>query len=253
MLVFDFDGVLIQSLPEIVVSAWNAVSGETRTSADELPEGFEPLFSRHFYLVQGAGNMLPLARWCRDKIEEDPGAALTRAGFLDLAGQEAEGFRARAKQIFAARLRFQEKDYAGWLALQRPYEPLWSALRRTASAPVIVTNKNRKAVQDLCSHFQLRLPDENIYSSDGGNDKMSNLTALVKRTGGQPFSFVEDSLLNLREVTPRFPALLTPLLAAWGYLGTEDAAQAGKLGYRVVSQEEVVQILNGKAATGHAS
>lgn len=252
MLVFDFDGVLIQSLPEIVVSAWNAVSEETAVSAAQLPPGFEPLFNRHYYLLQGAGNMLPLARWCREKMKEDPGATLTRAGFLDLAAQEAEGFQARAKHFFTARLRFQEKDYAAWLSLQRPYEPLWSALRRAPTAPVIVTNKNRKAVQDLCSHFELQLPDENVYSGDGGNDKISNLTALLKRTGGHPFSFVEDSLLNLREVTPRFPALLTPLLAAWGYLGTEDTAQAGKLGYRVVTQDEVIQILNGEAATGRS-
>ena len=38
MLIFDFDGVLINSIDEVTVTAYNAVSGATITALEKLPD-----------------------------------------------------------------------------------------------------------------------------------------------------------------------------------------------------------------------
>ena len=43
MLIFDFDGVLIDSLDEVTVSAYNAVANELITALEKLPQELENL------------------------------------------------------------------------------------------------------------------------------------------------------------------------------------------------------------------
>jgi beta-phosphoglucomutase-like phosphatase (HAD superfamily) len=47
MLIFDFDGVLINSLDEVTLTAYNAVTGKQVTSLADLPTALVGLFQHN--------------------------------------------------------------------------------------------------------------------------------------------------------------------------------------------------------------
>src|SRR5690606_33311380 len=63
-IVFDFDGVLIHSHIESMVTAYNVAAGALLENSTELPVLFEELFSRNRCHVRTAGEMTVLACWC---------------------------------------------------------------------------------------------------------------------------------------------------------------------------------------------
>ena len=66
MLIFDFDGVIINSLDEITVTAHNVVTGRLDTSLNALSPGVIRLFQRNRFHVQGIGDVVTLMKWCKD-------------------------------------------------------------------------------------------------------------------------------------------------------------------------------------------
>ena len=175
MLIFDFDGVLINSLDEVTLTAYNAATGNQVTSPADLPD--------------------------------------------------------RTLGIYEARSQFIAGDPQGWLALHRPYQPLWDYLRGNRKyAVVILTNKNRDATLRLCRHFGLGVQAGDVYSGDHGAGKVENMRRIQKRFPGQSFGFIDDSVKNLRELENSINVenrMIRLLLASWGYTGprAEKTAQ----------------------------
>lgn len=64
MLIFDFDGVLFNTLDEVSLTAYNAVTGKLFISLEELPGDLVGLFRRNRFHFQSAGDALPLMSWC---------------------------------------------------------------------------------------------------------------------------------------------------------------------------------------------
>ena len=56
MLIFDFDGVLLDSIREIVVTAYNMARGTLVTRLDQLPQNALELFLRNRFHVQPIEN-----------------------------------------------------------------------------------------------------------------------------------------------------------------------------------------------------
>ena len=74
MLIFDFDGVLINSLDEVTLTAYNAVTGKQVTSPADLPAALVGLFQPNRFHVQAIGDAILLMNWClnnyRNKSEQ---------------------------------------------------------------------------------------------------------------------------------------------------------------------------------------
>ena len=77
MLIFDFDGVLMNSLHEITVTAFNAVTGRLVTSLSDIRPGIAQSFERNRYHVQAIGDTLSLMRWCIESGHRAPNRYLT--------------------------------------------------------------------------------------------------------------------------------------------------------------------------------
>ena len=156
MLVFDFDGVLVDSVREAAVTGYNALSGETATRLDDLPPGLFRIFRQNRPVIRSAPELFTLMGWCLDHCEREPEARLTREAFEDLLAQASVSSDDRAARFFEARERFMDADREAWLALNAPFQPLWDRVRlRGGDGPVILTNKNRDAALAICRHFGL--------------------------------------------------------------------------------------------------
>ena len=251
MLIFDFDGVLVDSVREVAATGYNAVTGKTVTRLDDVPPGLYDLFRRNRPVIRSAPELYTLMRWCVDHYEMRPEARLTREAFENLLVAEALPSDERASRFFEARDRFMDADRDAWLALNAPFQPLWDRLRDRlrdggGEGPVILTNKNQAAVLEICRHFGLTASPDAIYGGDENRPKTERMTRLDARYGDRPYTFIDDALGNLVEMDRHFngeEAVIRPALARWGYLGPGDVDEARRFGYDVFDQDDVTAII----------
>jgi FMN phosphatase YigB (HAD superfamily) len=247
MLIFDFDGVIMNSIDEITVTAHNAITGNLVTDLEGIPRDIVRIFRRNRFHVQAIGDTLSLMQWCVVNGEGDPDRILSKEDYEMILQYEAEPLIERMNRFFAARKAFIEKDEGVWFSLNAPYRPLWDELKRLSIEHVILlTNKNREAALRLCHHFGLMLDENNVYSGDAGVTKFENLHTIHGRLNDPPYDFIDDSLKNLHDLDQYFnkeTEFIRPILALWGYVGPEDERVAKEAGYSAIQQEGFITFL----------
>ena len=243
-LIFDFDGVLMNSIEEVIYTAYNAVTDSTVTQPDQLPANYPELFRLNRFHVQPAGDFLPFAAWCIESSAAGKEQLLTRTEFTRAVALSTQPLKQRTAKFFSARGRFIKADKKRWCDLHRPYSPIWQALNALNSENIwVLTNKNRSAVVELANHFGTLISADNIFSGDDGRTKTQNFLDLRTRLQQSELSFIDDSVLNLleirRELSPTNISLEL-LHANWGYCGAEDTSLARQNGFESLTQDETI-------------
>ncbi len=248
MLIFDFDGVLINSLDEVVLTTYNAATGNLGTSLAQVPVDLLQVFKNNRFHVQPIGDAIALMNWCLINRQKDSQKILTQKEYQTIVQNSDMALSDRTNLIYDTRKRFIDKDIERWFALHKTYQPLWNELIRRKNYPfVILTNKNHDATLRLCRHFGLQINADDIYSGDNGATKIENMRRIQERYGKKSYSFIDDSVKNLKELDLYFNAqnkTLTLLLATWGYTGAQDEKIARESGYPVFQQTDVVRLLD---------
>ena len=245
MLIFDYDGVLMDSVREIAVTAYNMLNNTVITRLDQLPQNALELFLRNRFHVQPIGDAPILMEWSLEKGDSDPSRMLTPEEYNLILEKVEEPVSARTTRFFETRNRFKNKDLKAWIELNAPVQPLWRTLcEKPTEDLVLLTNKNREATISLSRHFGLEVRDENIYSGDNGTTKIENMTRIMQRFGESNYAFIDDSVKNLQEIDMHFnreEKTISLIFAAWGYAGPDDARTAEELGYQVTGLEEFTE------------
>lgn len=257
LIVFDFDGVLIDSIDEVALTAFLAIDKSSVFTLRELPSGFLAIFKNNRFLVQPAGDFLPFAKWCLSQVgnqnsfvtpsqtKDASSMQLQQKQFKNLLQETSEPLPERTEKFFAARKRLKEANPKYWFQLNATYQPLWKALQHVQRVShVILTNKNQQAVAELCEHFQLPIQMDQIYSGDQGSTKVENLMCIQEKYRASLF-VIDDSVYNLLELKTAFQATanITFALATWGYLGPEDEDLARQNAIPLLSQKDVIDLL----------
>ncbi|MCP9837311.1 HAD family hydrolase [Cyanobium sp. N.Huapi 1H5] len=246
LLVFDFDGVLVDGMVEYWWSARRAAlalvagdAGDRGTAAPgdwHLPEQAPPGFALLRPLIHKGWEMvLMAAELGRPDIDLDAaladyetflGAALRRWGWTtDQLQQALEGLRAEAIAT----------DLDAWLALHRFYPGVEARLRRLAAEgadwAVLTTKGGAFAARLLAAAGLTPLA---LYGHEQGS-KPSVLARLLAGhdPAARPLWFVEDRRPTL-ELVRRTPGLeaVRCYLVSWGYLGPGDGEGLAPLGIR---------------------
>ena len=249
MLIFDFDGVLVNSLDEVTLTAYNTATGKQVTSLADLPKALVELFQHNRFHVQPIGDAILLMNWCLNNYRNKSGPTLLNSHEYEaLISGTTVSIADRTFQVYETRSQFIARDPERWLALHRPYQPLWGELiRRPEYAFVILTNKNRDAILRLCQHFGLGIEAVDVYSGDHGKSKVENMQQIQKRFAGYLFNFIDDSIKNLRELENSLNTekkRIKLLLASWGYIGPRDKRIAKNYGYPVLTQKDLIALLH---------
>ena len=251
MIVFDFDGVLVNSLDEVALTVYNATTGSLFTSLADVPGSIITMFKRNRYHVQRIGDAIALMKWCIENHQPGSRRLISTDEYQSIAIDDTAVLNSGTELIYQTRKRFVDKELDQWLALHSVYQPLWDELVRYEKHPlVILTNKNHEATSRLCRHFGLDVDGDNIYGGDDGATKSENVRRIQTRFGIEHFSFIDDSVKNLRELDLEFndgKKMLTLLLATWGYTGPEDAGIAQAAGYAVLEQTGLIELMKNNA------
>jgi FMN phosphatase YigB (HAD superfamily) len=247
MLIFDYDGVLLDSVREIAVTAYNMLEGTIVTRLNQLPQNALELFLRNRFHVQPIGDAPVLMKWCLEIGETDPDKLLSPAEYEEIIQQVDEPVAARTTRFFETRNLFKTKDIKAWTELNAPVQPLWQIMaEKPTENLVLLTNKNRDATISLSNHFGLKISDNNVYTGDHGTTKIENMTQIMQRFKKSAYAFIDDSVKNLREIDEHFnreEKMISLIFATWGYTGPDDARIAQDFGYQVVTIDEFAKSL----------
>jgi FMN phosphatase YigB (HAD superfamily) len=247
MLIFDFDGVLLDSVREVAVTAYNMLHGTIITRLNQLPQNALNLFLRNRFHVQPIGDAPVLMKWCLETGASAPDKLLTPAEYDEILRPVEEPVAARSTRFFETRNRFKTMDINAWLALNAPVQPLWGIMIDSPTDNlVLLTNKNREATIAVSNHFGLKISDKNVYSGDNGTTKIENMTQIMQRFSEPSYAFIDDSVKNLREIDEHFnkkEKIISLIFATWGYTGPDDAPSARDFGYQVATIDEFAEKL----------
>ena len=247
MLIFDFDGVLINSLDEVTLTVYNTTTGKQVTSLANLPAALVGLFQRNRYHVQPIGDAILLMGWCLDHYRENTAKNLADREYEALISSTDVPVTDRTNRIYETRSHFIATDFECWLALHQPYQPLWGELQQRPKFPyVILTNKNHDATLRLCRRFGLSVEAADIYSGDQGLSKVENMRQIQQRFGDQNYLLVDDSVKNLQELKNAFSLKrknIKMLLASWGYTGPGDEKKARDHDFGVINQKDLIALV----------
>ena len=247
MLIFDYDGVLLDSVREIAVTAYNMLKGTIVTRLDQLPQNALELFLRNRFHVQPIGDAPVLMHYCLEIGEVEPDKLMSPEEYDKIIKQVDEPVAVRTTRFFETRNLFKARDLKAWTELNAPVQPLWQIMiEQPTEDLVLLTNKNREATISLSKHFGLTISNDNIYSGDLGTTKIDNMTQIMQRFGKPTYEFIDDSVKNLREIDEHFnreEKTISLIFAAWGYTGPDDARTAKDFGYRVVALDEFAESL----------
>jgi FMN phosphatase YigB (HAD superfamily) len=187
-------------------------------------------------------------QWCLQNYKEKPDEILSPEAYQKILQYCRQPLLDRLNHFYSTRGKMMSSDIDAWRALNTPFQPIWQALiERGGERVVLLTNKNRKAVANLCRHFNLNILDENIYSGDEGATKIQNFKSIFDRFPDLPYLFLDDSIKNLRLIDHTFnstKSLISLLFANWGYSGPNDREIAKTSGYQLLSQEDIIEMLD---------
>ena len=223
LLVFDFDGVLVDGMREYWWSARQAVLelAPAVQLPEQAPEGFallRPLIHKGWEMVLMAAELsrpdlnLPV-------LLADYGAALEPA--LERWGWDASLLQTTLERVRREAIAF---DRAGWLALHRFYPGVperLAALAQEGAGWMVLTTKGGAFAKELLAAAGLQ--PQAVYGHEQGS-KPEVLGRL--REPGRSLWFVEDRrpTLELVRATPGLEAVRC-FLVSWGYLGPDDRDQ----------------------------
>lgn len=237
-ILFDFDGVLVDSAYEMMMPAYTATTGTTVTDPAQLPAGYAEAFLLNRPHLRPAGDAIPLAKLA---LRLDSPRQVSPAEWQEAIALETAPLSERTAGLFAARKALISFNPERWLAFNRPYSALVTALKIQPNRVIVLTNKNRQAVVELLAYYGVSVPEDQIFTGDGGRTKEENLKVIAQRFGEARYTFLEDSLENLIEVRDSAPEMIHPVLADWGYVRADDILHAQSLGIEVVSQEQFIE------------
>jgi FMN phosphatase YigB (HAD superfamily) len=244
VLIFDFDGVLIDSVHEVALTAYNAQYETSIRLLEELSSSYIHNFISNRHVVQSTGDFLELARYCLESSKRNERVSLTLNKFQAILKDCKQDLAKRREKFFAARAHFINESKECWLKLHKPFQPIWDKISKSKRKLIIVTNKNQSAVNELCNYFGLCVLPQNLYSGDTGVKKALHLGAISERFPNKELYFIDDSIHNLCELLYlREKFKLKLILASWGYCGPEAYELAIRSGIEIYNQDEIIDFI----------
>jgi phosphoglycolate phosphatase-like HAD superfamily hydrolase len=243
MIIFDFDGVLVDPIRELALSTYNLGADSKVSKLDDLPAGYLNLFCFNHQHTVTPASIMALSLWALQTVAAG-GSEDTPLSKEELTARRLSlDPKYTAANFFAARQWLIDNHLQNWLELNKPFEKIWEATRKlNSNSYFILTNKNSVAVNLICDHYGLKISNERLFSGGKGKTKQENILELDKIGNSDTnYILIDDAIENLETLTPILPGRIHPVVATWGYGSLEDQITAQKHGYELATELEFVR------------
>lgn len=260
MIVFDFDGVIGNSIYDSFLTALNAYIEIVPQAREELAGPIEPASSVFKYIetypeiFQQFEQLIPLGNHAEDYIvifkaisEGESDKIKSQEDFYSKRDLIAEELRLEyGRTFYRIRHQMQSKDPASWVTLLPPFSEVVKAIRYLYQQHplAIATAKDMQSVRLLLEEYDLvqAFPYEYIFDKEAGASKRNHLTQIHKKFE-VPFNaihFIDDKVSHLQSVADLG---VHCYLATWGFNKDREHQLARDLGFTLLTQDSLVQMV----------
>jgi len=214
VIVFDFDGVLCDSIKECMIVSFNAYWSNRTIGTDKISPELSNYFYRYRNLVRPAGEYFII--WESYYNNRN----FKNASYNEMVVDNSHKI-SRFQGVFFDYRRELKKDLSYWLSLHDPYPNTQEYFNNHSTSVYILTNKDRDSVEIISTEHGYRNRIKEIYSKEISTDKKLLINRLIadhhdasKRIH---FYFIDDHVHNLLDVCRGENKNVTGILAKWGY------------------------------------
>lgn len=205
LILWDFDGVIIDSMQECLLTSYNAFLSFGNSEAQSVSLTAIPAsVSEHFFkfrkYVRPAGEYYLMHQSLVES--EDIATPEAYQRYVKLKKDKISAFQ---PLFFQQRNSFRQENEQEWLELHQVYPHIFGAWERLQMDYkfIVVSNKDKRSIKMLLDHFHLG-PVSEIYGSDFSNNKYEIIQHLIKskHLSHADVVFVDDHAGHLRDVQP---------------------------------------------------
>ncbi len=254
ILALDFDGVIVDSVRDAFVTAYNAyvkifpdtkLLGGKQITPEDIFEG--TIFKNKIYLeyeiyrcfTNTGGQQVAAIRAIDKNLnitkEEKFVDYLNEMGDKKLKKYDDEFYLER-KKIF-------EKDNNAWYSLTPAFEVIETLKKINKKNIYIVSSKNKEAISNTLKHNNVDFPEEKILDKYYEIDKLKKLRKIAKdlKIKEEEINFVDDMLLHIAPV--RNNSKIKCHLSTWGYNNEDQRKKSKQLGINLLTQKDFIKLL----------
>jgi len=219
ILALDFDGVVIDSILECMVTAFNAYSihlgpAEFRTDLELFDSSEIDDFRRNRIYIRRGEDYVFLMQAAAERVRFASQEQFD--GFLKLNSRLRAAYRAL---FYTQRKILQEQDIESWLALNPLYPgmELFLCSQIKANQFFVVTTKDLESVQHIFNSRRIPFREENLFQATktyGKPQILSHISSLLQVEENN-IHFVDDHPGTVIEVAEKTDA--RSYCASWGY------------------------------------
>jgi len=214
VIVFDFDGVLCDSIEECMIVSYNAYWNNEPIETENIDSLQSNYFHKYRSLVRPAGEYFIL--W-ESYYKNRDFRATSYGDMVEAYSSEISLFQ---EKFFNYREELK-KDINFWISLHRPYPNTLTYLHKQNAYIYILTNKDRDSVEKISSAHGYRKKITEILSKDISSYKYVLFNSLIanhqKINRSSHYYFIDDHIENLRDVSRVDYQYVSCILAKWGY------------------------------------
>ncbi|MEM5868876.1 MAG: NUDIX domain-containing protein [Candidatus Aenigmatarchaeota archaeon] len=236
-IVFDFDGVIVDSLDEcflVSVRAYNEIGGNIKFSKKA-----KLLYKRYRPYLRVTEDHVAALKMIENGVFDKNYIKNSRTKFK----KEKKEF---VKKFYEIRREIQKEDIEKWISLHRPFENVVEFIKRNERMAniFISSTKDKNSIIKILKSLNIKIPKTKIFSREFSNDKSKHLKAISKiaRIPERRIIFIDDVLENLEMIKRKSNAKLA--LASWGYVTKENIRIAKNMGIKILHLEKLERELN---------
>jgi phosphoglycolate phosphatase-like HAD superfamily hydrolase len=233
-IVFDFDGVVVDSAHEcyiVAMKTWElmgrkiAVKNSEKIFRDARPFAH---FANSFYCVLTLMSQ-------KKKITEE---------VIDKILENDDAYKEFHKLFYHQREEMKKRDMKKWLKLHTAYPGIVSAIKKLSKkyGVFIASAKDKASVMNLLESFGLNIDKENIIAKEFSTNKAEQIKFLSEKHH-VPLSnmiFVEDYVNNAFKVKG---IGVKVALVEWGYSTPEQRKRAKEMGMPIIKSGKIAEQL----------
>lgn len=259
MIVFDFDGVIGNSIYDSFLTALNTYIEIYPDSKDILAGPIEPASSvfdhveNYPEIFQQFNSLIPLGNHAEDYVvifsaivSNQLDLMQTQEAFYTFRDTISEKLRKDyGKRFYQIRHQMQYENSSEWVKLLPSFSEVVQGIRLLSEKKqlAIATAKDLQSVQLLLKEYELVdvfLP-ETIFDKETGASKKNHLTKIHERFD-VPFNeihFVDDKVSHLQSVSDLG---VHSYLATWGFNTERERQLAKSLGFTLLKKNDLVRM-----------
>ena len=215
--VFDFDGVICNSINECLLTSYNAFYHTELINIDDVPNQFKLYFYKNRHHVRPAKEYYLI---CESYKQKKILSFSLFNNMKSLFSKEMNKF----EKIFYRKRKFLQNKPDIWLAYHILYKNVVEFIREFPKKFFILTTKDRYSVEMLANHFGFMNQIENIFSKEISTNKFDLFKQFFDQyhyfENQNRIIFVDDNEYHLSDVK-FFP--LDLYFARWGYAGIQKS------------------------------